>query len=279
MPWRVAVPAIRPGRAAADTDKPVRVHPDYFRTATYEEWPANDFATPFLAGDPRLRLSVTVMNPPDPHYLAVHVLDALNEALIVTTFTGEVVHLNGAARQLVQKEPGQANGRPVAELLNLHAPDGEPVRPMAHFLDQPGRARDGGLVYLARGDGERLPMRGWCTVIRGGGDEAVGLLLVLRAAHDDPASPDPLAGVMDRAAPAYKAGHPATDDTRRAKYASLTPREREILTHVVAGMTNKQIARKLRISHRTVEVHRARIMTKFGVNSAVELVSYAARAI
>lgn len=55
--------------------------------------------------------------------------------------------------------------------------------------------------------------------------------------------------------------------------ANLTPREREISTHIVNGLTCKEIARQLGISHRTVEVHRARLMKKLGAKNIAELVS------
>ncbi|MNL44866.1 Tetrathionate response regulatory protein TtrR [compost metagenome] len=55
--------------------------------------------------------------------------------------------------------------------------------------------------------------------------------------------------------------------------ANLTPREREISTHIVNGLTCKEIARQLVISHRTVEVHRARLMKKLGAKNSAELVS------
>ncbi|MBK6636916.1 MAG: response regulator transcription factor [Rhodocyclaceae bacterium] len=51
----------------------------------------------------------------------------------------------------------------------------------------------------------------------------------------------------------------------------LTEREREIMTRIVAGKLNKVIADELQIAVRTVEVHRARIFSKMGVRSAVEL--------
>ena len=54
----------------------------------------------------------------------------------------------------------------------------------------------------------------------------------------------------------------------------LTTREREIMDRVVLGLTSKQIAKQLDISHRTVEVHRARIMEKTGAKSLLELVNY-----
>ncbi|HEY5791052.1 MAG TPA: sigma-70 family RNA polymerase sigma factor [Gammaproteobacteria bacterium] len=52
----------------------------------------------------------------------------------------------------------------------------------------------------------------------------------------------------------------------------LTPREREALNLIVAGRTNKEIARQLEISPRTVEVHRARLMRKLEADSLSELV-------
>ena len=54
---------------------------------------------------------------------------------------------------------------------------------------------------------------------------------------------------------------------------SLTPREREISAHVVNGLTCKEIARKLSISHRTVEVHRSRLMRKLQAKNSADLVS------
>lgn len=58
----------------------------------------------------------------------------------------------------------------------------------------------------------------------------------------------------------------------RQRLATLTPREHEILTHVIAGLLNKQIAYVLKISEKTVKVHRGRVMEKTGVESLAELV-------
>ncbi len=57
----------------------------------------------------------------------------------------------------------------------------------------------------------------------------------------------------------------------------LTPRERQVLELVVAGETNKGIARHLGISEKTVEIHRARVMDKMRAKSLVHLVKVAAR--
>jgi FixJ family two-component response regulator len=52
----------------------------------------------------------------------------------------------------------------------------------------------------------------------------------------------------------------------------LTPREREVLIQVAGGASNKEVGRRLGISPRTVEVHRARIMDKIGARNAADLV-------
>jgi FixJ family two-component response regulator len=53
---------------------------------------------------------------------------------------------------------------------------------------------------------------------------------------------------------------------------SLTPREREVLGQIAGGASNKETGRKLGISPRTIEVHRARIMEKLGAKNAADLV-------
>ena len=60
--------------------------------------------------------------------------------------------------------------------------------------------------------------------------------------------------------------------------ATLSPREREVLMHVVAGRLNKQIAGDLGTVEKTIKVHRGRVMAKLGVRSVAELVRLLARA-
>jgi len=61
----------------------------------------------------------------------------------------------------------------------------------------------------------------------------------------------------------------------RALFASLTPREREVLDLVVEGMSNKAIANSLGLSAKTVEVHRAKVMDKMHARSISDLVKMA----
>jgi DNA-binding NarL/FixJ family response regulator len=57
----------------------------------------------------------------------------------------------------------------------------------------------------------------------------------------------------------------------------LTPRELEVLQHIVAGKSNREIAAELNLSANTVSVHRANIMDALGIHKTAELVVYAIR--
>jgi FixJ family two-component response regulator len=63
----------------------------------------------------------------------------------------------------------------------------------------------------------------------------------------------------------------------RARYATLTPRERQVFALVVAGLLNKQVAAELLVTEKTVKVHRASAVRKMGAQSLPDLVRMAAR--
>lgn len=62
------------------------------------------------------------------------------------------------------------------------------------------------------------------------------------------------------------------------RLASLTGREREVMELAIEGLSNKEIARKLSISHRTVEIHKARVMKKAGAGNVLDLARIAREA-
>ena len=78
---------------------------------------------------------------------------------------------------------------------------------------------------------------------------------------------------LNRAAP-HAAGIWTLEDLseRRAVKSSLTGREREVAARLLEGLTSKEIGKALEISHRTVEIYRARLMRKYQASTAADLV-------
>jgi FixJ family two-component response regulator len=68
----------------------------------------------------------------------------------------------------------------------------------------------------------------------------------------------------------------ALEELRR-RFASLTPREQDVMMHVVAGLLNKQIGAELGTSETTIKIHRHQVMEKMGAGSLPELVRMADR--
>lgn len=87
---------------------------------------------------------------------------------------------------------------------------------------------------------------------------------------------DELLAAVRRAIERDAVGRATAMDRQRlgARLDLLTPREREVLLHVVRGRLNKQIAADLGIHERTVKLHRTAITTKLGVHSVAELTSF-----
>ena len=78
---------------------------------------------------------------------------------------------------------------------------------------------------------------------------------------------------LNREAP-HEAGIWSFEDlsARRPVTAELTAREREVASHLMGGLTSKEIGRALAISHRTVEIYRARLMRKYQASTTADLV-------
>lgn len=66
--------------------------------------------------------------------------------------------------------------------------------------------------------------------------------------------------------------HVLTKIEIQKKINFLSPREYEVMTYVISGMLNKQIANHLKISEKTVKIHRGRMMHKLGIKTVVDLV-------
>ncbi len=76
------------------------------------------------------------------------------------------------------------------------------------------------------------------------------------------------------------AAHQHTTERQRAQelLGTLTPRERELVPHLVSGRLNKQIAAELGVAEKTIKVHRSRVMHKLRIRSPVELLGFLEKA-
>lgn len=116
--------------------------------------------------------------------------------------------------------------------------------------------------------------------VSGHGDVPVSVRAIKGGALDFLEKPFSREKLLRRVEEALKIDHRAklTEKGRKelvARFETLTPREREVFKHVVSGRQNKEIAKLLEISYRTVELHRTRMMEKMAAGSLPELVTMA----
>ncbi|PXW77517.1 two-component system CheB/CheR fusion protein [Blastomonas natatoria] len=129
------------------------------------------------------------------------------------------------------------------------------------------------LIEMLRARGDRLP----AVLITGTGDIAMAVQAMRSGASDfieRPVSRRDLIDSIKRAVSGTKAGRglDAAEEAIARKMATLTARQKVVLTMVMAGEPSKNIAADLAISQRTVESHRAQIMQKLGVRTIPDLV-------
>ena len=103
-------------------------------------------------------------------------------------------------------------------------------------------------------------------MMTGHGDVPLAVQAMKDGANDfleKPFSVEQIQAVIERSAALEKGVDPLS---------ILTPRETHVAKHLSDGLANKQVAHELGISVRTVEVHRARLLSKLGISSIAELV-------
>ncbi|MBR0714246.1 response regulator FixJ [Bradyrhizobium liaoningense] len=135
------------------------------------------------------------------------------------------------------------------------------------------------LLKRIKAQGSPFPI----LIMTGHGDVPLAVEAMKLGAVDfleKPFEDDRLIAMIDvairQAEPAAKNEAIAQDIAGRV--ASLSPRERQVMEGLIAGLSNKLIAREYDISPRTIEVYRANVMTKMQANSLSELVRLAMRA-
>lgn len=125
-------------------------------------------------------------------------------------------------------------------------------------------------------DGIPLPI----IFITGHGDIPMSVRAMKEGAHEFLTKPVRGQDLLDAIQKAIASDRGLREERRelsdiRARFDSLTPREKEVLTHVVAGLLNKQIADQLGMSELTVKTHRAHVMEKTQAESLAHLVRMA----
>ncbi len=189
----------------------------------------------------------------------VHIVDdeeSVRKSLaFLLTVEGFTVRLHESAAAFLKVAPSIRNGCLVTD---LRMPDIDGVE----------------LLRSLRADGIRIP----AIVITGHADVPMAVAAMKAGALDfieKPFEDQILIDSIRRAAD--QIGSSAANDLQgiERRLATLTEREREVLSGIVAGLPNKTIAYDLDISPRTVEVHRANVMSKMDARSLAELVRMA----
>ena len=120
--------------------------------------------------------------------------------------------------------------------------------------------------------GARIPV----IFISGHGDIPMAVEAMRKGALDFLVKPFDDEALLSRVRQAFdrtlqRGGKRAAGGVRLRGVAALSEREREVLVHILEGDTNREAAKALAVTSKTIEYHRARIMRKLGVRSAAEL--------
>lgn len=197
----------------------------------------------------------------DAHLLTVHIVDddpAVRDSLsLLLSLRGHRTATFDSAESLLAAVGPSSTGCVIAD-LRMPGMDGLALQ----------------RELVARGIG--MPV----VIVTGHGDVASAREAFRNAAVDFLEKPFDEDGPSEAVAAAFARERARLDEahTRRdrdTRLANLTPRERDVLSEVVTGLHNKEVGRKLGISPRTVEVHKARIMAKLGARNLADLIRIA----
>lgn len=184
------------------------------------------------------------------------VCDALTALLQAAGHSTRAYTTLGAFRAGLGSDAG-----PAVVLLDVRLPDGSGI----DFLPE--------LLTLAP--------RGAVIMMTGHGDISLAVAAMKAGARDfleKPFDPQELLASVERmfdAPPDLEAARRKAELDARERFAALTARERDVLECLVRGASSKEIARQLSLSPRTVETHRAHLMTKTGAKSLSTLLRLA----
>ncbi len=191
----------------------------------------------------------------------VHIVDddpSMRDALaVVFTLSGYRVSLFPDAESFLATVPVKA---PAALLLDVHLPALSGI----DLLKRLDAARYGAPIIMISGDADVAHV---VAAVKAG---AFDYMIKPLDGRDLVARIGSAIASFEKRAEARRPARPIAREF--PGQAALTPRERQVLTEIAGGASNKEAGRRLGISPRTVEVHRARIMDKIGARNAADLV-------
>ena len=199
--------------------------------------------------------------PPATVVPAVHVVEDDEDVRVATarllTMAGYTVQTYGSASEFLERMPTASPGCVVLD-VRLPGPSG------LELQETLAKTADVLPIIFVTGHGD-IPMS--VRAIKGG---AVDFLA-------KPVPKDVLLSAVAQAMAREAEGRAAREHVRalQARYERLTPREREVLAHLISGQLNKQIAFDLGTAERTIKAHRHSIMQKLEAQSLADLIHMA----
>ena len=201
------------------------------------------------------------METPEPSTPIVHIVDDDESARVATArllkAAGCTVVTHASATDFLTSPLRLAPG---CVVLDVQLPDMSGLDLQAQFVDSPAA----------------LPI----VFVTGQGDIPMSVRAIQSGAVDFLTKPVQKQALVDAVSRAI--GRDAENRERHAhlqnarhRYERLTPREREVFAHLIAGHLNKQVAFHLGTAERTIKAHRHNIMEKLGARSMVDLVHLA----